>query len=59
MVVHPAAGNPDGTIVNALLHHCGDLSGIGGVERPASFTVWTRTLRDASSLPKTTVRTNP
>ena len=34
MVVHPAAGNPDGTIVNALLHHCGDLSGIGGVERP-------------------------
>ena len=25
MVVHPAAGNPDGTIVNALLHHCGDL----------------------------------
>lgn len=30
----PAAGNPDGTIVNALLHHCGDLSGIGGVERP-------------------------
>jgi 23S rRNA pseudouridine1911/1915/1917 synthase len=35
MVVHPAAGNPDGTIVNALLHHCaGQLSGIGGVERP-------------------------
>ena len=34
MVVHPAPGNPDGTIVNALLHHCGDLSGIGGVERP-------------------------
>lgn len=34
MVVHPAAGNPDGTLVNALLHHCGDLSGIGGVERP-------------------------
>lgn len=34
MVVHPAAGNPDGTIVNALLHHCRDLSGIGGVERP-------------------------
>ena len=34
MVVHPAAGNPDGTVVNALLHHCGDLSGIGGVERP-------------------------
>ena len=35
MVVHPAAGNPDGTLVNALLHHCGDsLSGIGGVARP-------------------------
>lgn len=35
MVVHPAAGNPDGTVVNALLHHCrGKLSGIGGVERP-------------------------
>ncbi|HEX5791125.1 MAG TPA: RluA family pseudouridine synthase [Luteolibacter sp.] len=35
MVVHPAAGNPDGTVVNALLHHCqGRLSGIGGVERP-------------------------
>lgn len=34
MVVHPAAGNEDGTLVNALLHHCGDLSGIGGVERP-------------------------
>ena len=35
MVVHPAAGNPDGTLVNALLYHCGDsLSGIGGVSRP-------------------------
>ena len=34
MVVHPAPGHPDGTLVNALLHHCGDLSGIGGVERP-------------------------
>lgn len=35
MVVHPAAGNHDGTLVNALLHHCGDsLSGIGGVKRP-------------------------
>ncbi len=35
MVVHPAAGNPDGTLVNALLAHCGDsLSGIGGVMRP-------------------------
>lgn len=35
LVVHPAAGNRDGTLVNALLHHCGDsLSGIGGVARP-------------------------
>ncbi len=34
MVIHPAAGNPAGTLVNALLHHCKDLSGIGGVERP-------------------------
>ena len=35
MVVHPAAGNADGTLVNALLHHCGgSLSGIGGVTRP-------------------------
>ena len=35
MVVHPAAGNRDGTLVNALLHHCREgLSGIGGVARP-------------------------
>ena len=35
LVVHPAAGNYDGTLVNALLHHCrGQLSGIGGVARP-------------------------
>jgi len=35
LVVHPAAGNYDKTLVNALLHHCrGSLSGIGGVERP-------------------------
>ncbi|MDR0983934.1 MAG: RluA family pseudouridine synthase [Ruminococcus sp.] len=35
MVVHPANGNPDGTLVNALLYHCqGRLSGIGGVVRP-------------------------
>lgn len=35
LVVHPAAGNLDGTLVNALLHHCrGHLSGIGGVARP-------------------------
>lgn len=35
LVVHPAAGHPGGTLVNALLHHCGaSLSGIGGVARP-------------------------
>ena len=35
MVVHPAPGNPDGTLVNAVLGHCGaNLSGIGGIRRP-------------------------
>jgi 23S rRNA pseudouridine1911/1915/1917 synthase len=35
LVVHPAAGNPDGTLVNALIAHCGDsLKGVGGVARP-------------------------
>ena len=34
MVVHPGAGHHDGTLVNALLHHCSDLSGINGVLRP-------------------------
>lgn len=35
MAAHPAPGTPDGTLVNALLHHCGNsLSGIGGVARP-------------------------
>jgi 23S rRNA pseudouridine1911/1915/1917 synthase len=34
LVVHPGAGNTSGTLVNALLHHCDDLSGIGGEERP-------------------------
>jgi 23S rRNA pseudouridine1911/1915/1917 synthase len=34
LVVHPAPGHPAGTLVNALLAHCPDLSGIGGVERP-------------------------
>ena len=35
MVVHPAPGHPDGTLVNALLFHCGEsISGIGGVKRP-------------------------
>ena len=34
IVVHPAPGHNTGTLVNALLHHCKDLRGIGGVERP-------------------------
>jgi 23S rRNA pseudouridine1911/1915/1917 synthase len=34
MVVHPAVGHPSGTVVNALLYHCKDLSGINGVMRP-------------------------
>jgi 23S rRNA pseudouridine1911/1915/1917 synthase len=34
LVVHPGPGHPCGTLVNALLHHCGDLAGIGGVLRP-------------------------
>ena len=34
LVVHPAPGHPSGTLVNALLHHCRSLSGIGGEERP-------------------------
>ena len=34
LVVHPAPGHAAGTLVNALLHHCDDLAGVGGVERP-------------------------
>jgi 23S rRNA pseudouridine1911/1915/1917 synthase len=34
LVVHPSAGHPDGTLVNALLHHAGGLAGIGGELRP-------------------------
>jgi 23S rRNA pseudouridine1911/1915/1917 synthase len=34
LVVHPGPGHPNGTLVNALLYHCGDLAGIGGVLRP-------------------------
>ena len=48
LVVHPAAGHPNGTLVNALLHHCrGKLSGIGGVERPG---IVHRIDRDTSGL---------
>ena len=47
MVVHPAAGNPDGTLVNALLRHLDGLSGIGGVMRPG---IVHRIDRDTSGL---------
>ena len=48
MVVHPAPGNPDGTLVNALLYHCGEsLSGIGGRKRPG---IVHRIDRDTSGL---------
>ena len=48
LVVHPAPGHPDGTLVNALLHHCGDsLSGIGGEKRPG---ILHRIDRDTSGL---------
>ncbi|MDR0838458.1 MAG: RluA family pseudouridine synthase [Oscillospiraceae bacterium] len=48
MVVHPAPGHPDGTLVNALLHHCGDsLSGVGGKLRPG---IVHRIDRDTSGL---------
>ena len=58
MVVHPAPGNPDGTLVNALLYHCaGQLSGIGGAIRPASSTVSIRAPAACWSWPKTMPRT--
>ncbi len=47
LVVHPAPGHPDGTLVNALLHHIGDLSGIGGTLRPG---IVHRLDRDTSGL---------
>ncbi len=48
MVVHPAPGHPDGTLVNAVLRHCGDsLSGVGGALRPG---IVHRIDRDTSGL---------
>ncbi|SDB87813.1 ribosomal large subunit pseudouridine synthase D [Pelagirhabdus alkalitolerans] len=47
MVVHPSAGHPAGTLVNGLLHHCQDLSGINGVIRPG---IVHRIDRDTSGL---------
>jgi 23S rRNA pseudouridine1911/1915/1917 synthase len=56
LVVHPACGNLDGTLVNALLHHCrGSLSGIGGVERPG---IVHRIDKDTSGL-LVVAKTNP
>jgi 23S rRNA pseudouridine1911/1915/1917 synthase len=43
MVVHPAPGHATGTLVNALLHAVGDLSGSAGCCAPASCTAWTAT----------------
>ncbi len=47
LVVHPAPGHPSGTLVNALLHRCADLSGVGGVLRPG---IVHRLDRDTSGL---------
>ncbi len=47
MVVHPAPGHASGTLVHALLHHCRDLSGVGGVQRPG---IVHRLDRDTSGL---------
>jgi hypothetical protein len=55
MVVHPAAGNATGTLVNALLHHVKDLSGIGGEVRPGIG--WTRARRASWSWRRTMRRT--
>lgn len=58
MVVHPAPGHEDGTLVNALLAHCGEsLSGVGGERGRASCTASTRTRRGCSSRRRTTLRT--
>lgn len=57
MVVHPAPGNPDGTMVNALLWHCaGRLSGIGGAIRPG---IVHRIDKDTSGLLVVAKRTPP
>jgi 23S rRNA pseudouridine1911/1915/1917 synthase len=47
LVIHPASGHPSGTLVNALLAHCDDLSGIGGAQRPG---IVHRLDRDTSGL---------
>ena len=52
MVVHPGAGNREGTLVSGLLHHFGSLSNIGGMNALASFTAWTRKQAAAWWLPR-------
>ena len=52
LVVHPAPGHADGTVVNAVLHHDPDLEGVGGEQRPGRCIDSTRTLRGYWSLPK-------
>ena len=55
LVVHPAAGHEDGTLVNALLYHCGDsLSGVGGERRPG---IVHRIDRDTTALPPSSATT--
>ena len=55
MVVHPAAGNWHGTLVNAVLYHCPDLEGVGGAHRPGIVHRWIR-IRRASSWWRRTMR---
>lgn len=58
LVVHPGNGNWTGTLVNALIYHCGDsLSGIGESAGPASFTGSTRTQAASWWWPRTTAPT--
>ena len=58
LVVHPSPGHDSGTLVNFLLDHCTDLSGIGGVTRQELSIVWTRTLQESWLQQKTTGLTN-
>ena len=60
MVVHPAPGNPDGTLVNALLYHCGDsLSGINGVLRPGIVHRIDKDTRDRKKMAVTDKNSKP
>ena len=58
LVVHPAPGNPDGTLVNALLAHCGaSLAGIGGVRRPGIVHRLDKDTSGVWSWPRPSLRT--